>query len=107
MTRRPITYAEFMGIGEPRWARPLLVACCFVGLLLCALVLGCSDATATRRALAESGFKDVITTGWAMFGCSDSDGTCTGFIATGPTGVRVEGYVGCGYFFKGCTLRLK
>lgn len=69
--------------------------------------LGCSNDTATRRALLESGFTDIVTTGWAFGGCSDSDGTCTGFRATGPSGIRVEGYVGCGYFFKGCTVRVK
>lgn len=46
-------------------------------------------------------FSNAATGVWA------SDGTCTGFEAVGPTGAHVTGVVGCGYFFKGCTVRIK
>ena len=77
-------------------------------LALVALLLSaCSDSDVARSALLGQGFTDIEITGWAPLGCSDSDGTCTGFVALGPTGRRVSGVVGCGYFFKGCTVRTK
>ncbi len=73
--------------------------------LLLGGVSGCSDEDAARSALLDEGFKDIQITGWE-FGCAKDDGTCTGFHATGPTGRRVTGVVGCGYVFKGCTVRI-
>lgn len=73
-----------------------------------ALLASCTDEEGTRHALRVSGYKDVTITGWG-FGCSKDDGTCTGFVAKGPTGERVMGVVGCGFwsFSKGCTIRIK
>jgi hypothetical protein len=82
-----------------------IAAAIVVTALLC-LAGGCSNSSGAREALEAQGFRDIETTGWAMFGCSDSDGTCTGFHAVGPTGARVRGVVGCGYVFKGCTVRV-
>lgn len=75
-------------------------------VLLCA-VAGCSDSGAATRTLWHAGYKNVHITGWSPLSCSDSDSTCTGFEATAPDGSPVGGAVGCGYFFKGCTVRLK
>jgi len=58
------------------------------------------------EALAASGFTSIKTTGWEWGACSDSDSTCTGAVATGPTGQRVKVAVGCGFWFKGCTVRI-
>ncbi|HVZ89587.1 MAG TPA: hypothetical protein VHG72_21680 [Polyangia bacterium] len=80
-----------------------------LGLLAVVAILtpGCSDESATRHALEADGFTRIETTGWAPLGCSKDDSTCTGFEAVGPSGIRVTGVVGCGWFFKGCTVRFK
>lgn len=59
------------------------------------------------KVLLDQGFTDIEITGYAWSGCSDSDSTCTGFTATGPTGRWVSGQVGCGYTAcgKSCTVR--
>jgi len=66
----------------------------------------CSNESGTVEALAASGFTSIKTTGWEWGACSDSDSTCTGAVATGPTGQRVKVAVGCGFWFKGCTVRI-
>ena len=54
----------------------------------------------------EHGFTDVKIGGYSPFGCSESDDTCTEF--TAKRGDRaVRGVVGCGYLFKGCTVRFE
>lgn len=75
------------------------------GLLLCCVLSGCTDDSATRKALKNMGFKDIETHGHAWFSCSKDDGTCTKFSATNQNGRKVSGAVGCGYFFKNCTVR--
>ncbi len=73
-----------------------------------ALLLSCTNEEGAHSALTAAGFSNINLTGHAMFECSDSDSTCTGFTATGPTGIRVKGAVGCGYSGgcgKGCTIR--
>lgn len=66
---------------------------------------GCfTDDTRTTRILQESGYTNVVTTGWA-FGCSDSDTFETGFKARSPNGTPVSGVVCCG-LLKSCTIRL-
>lgn len=77
-------------------------------LFLVAL-FSCTNEDRTRSTLDSAGYTNVVITGWSATGCGDSDGTCTGFEATGPTGKRVSGAVGCGRVAgcsKGCTLRL-
>jgi hypothetical protein len=78
-----------------------------VAVLFAALVaLSCSNEGAAYETLRASGYKDIHISGWSPMSCGDSDGTCTGFEATGPTGQKVSGAVGCGYVFKGCTIRV-
>jgi len=70
-----------------------------------AIVLAaCTAPDTATRALEGAGYKDIRITGWAMYGCSDSDDFTTGFEATGPTGMRVTGVV-CSGIFKGATIR--
>jgi hypothetical protein len=76
-------------------------------LFLSLTMAACSNESGARKALLDQGFSDIEITGWSPLSCSDNDGTCTGFRAMGPTGRLVEGVVGCGYVFKGCTVRIK
>jgi hypothetical protein len=69
------------------------------------LLAACTDSGATGETLRSAGYTKVATTGWSCGTCGDKDWSCTGFEATGPTGVRVTGAVGCGFWFKGCTIR--
>lgn len=79
-------------------------------LVFCAALIaglsGCTDESGARRTLEAEGFSNISITGWDAWSCGKGDDTCTGFEATGPTGRRVAGAVGCGYFFKGCTVRV-
>jgi len=68
---------------------------------------GCTDDEGANHALRIAGYKNIQLTGWSMWSCSKDDGSCTGFVAIAPDGERVEGAVGCGYLFKGCTVRIK
>lgn len=65
----------------------------------------CSDADETRRTLKSAGYSNIQTTGWSAFSCGKDDTYSTGFVATNPSGQRVEGVVCCGLVFKGCTIR--
>lgn len=74
--------------------------------LLLVWAFGCTDERAARRALEAHGFTDIEFHGYALDRCSDSDDTCTEFSATGPSGRKVRGAVGCGVgCSKGCTVR--
>ena len=72
---------------------------------ICAALIGCTDKSATIKTLKNMGFKDIKTHGHSWFSCSKDDGTCTKFSATNQNGRKVSGAVGCGYFFKNCTVR--
>ncbi|RQR87684.1 MULTISPECIES: hypothetical protein [unclassified Burkholderia] len=72
--------------------------------LALAVLAGCTDEPAARRALVASGFRDVKITGWQMFGCDKHDTFATGFEARGPTGQFVSGVV-CSGWMKGATIR--
>jgi hypothetical protein len=82
-------------------------ACWAVGLAMLA-AFSCTDDGAALATLRASGYTNIRLTGYDWFGCSKDDGTCTGFEATGPTGVRTHGAVGCGFWScsKGCTVRV-
>ncbi len=67
-------------------------------------MVSCTDEEGAYKALHSAGYTDIQLTGYTM-SCGRDDYTCTGFIAKGPTGVLTEGAVGCGAFFKGCTIR--
>lgn len=72
------------------------------------LLLSCTNPERARATLEKAGYSNIEITGH-RFGCSKGDSTCTGFVARGPTGVPVEGVVGCGYSTgcsKGCTIRI-
>jgi len=78
------------------------VALCVIGVCL---ATGCADDYAAVRTLRDSGFTDIQTTGYSWFECGEDDTTHTGFRATNPAGLVVEGTVCCGLVFKGCTVR--
>lgn len=73
-------------------------------ILALAALAGCTDETAARKALASSGFTDVKITGYAYFGCAESDNFHTAFEARGPNGQFAEGVV-CSGWMKGATIR--
>lgn len=75
-------------------------------LALIAVLFGaCTSEGSTAQTLKASGFTEIQLTGYS-WSCGRDDTTCTGFVAKGPTGQKVEGAVGCGLLFKGCTVRL-
>lgn len=80
-------------------------------LLLALLFLfACSDADRTVEVLEDQGYTNITTNGHAWLGCAGDDHFCTAFEATGPSGRRVTGVVGCGWgwgFGKSCTLRIR
>lgn len=76
-------------------------------VVFAAVASGCTNDEDASKALRVSGYTKISLTGYSFFTCSDSDSTCTGFSAIAPNGERVEGAVGCGYWGKGCTIRLK
>lgn len=73
-----------------------------VGLLVLA---GCSDSDTAIKALKGAGYTDIRTTGYSWFACGEGDSFSTGFVAKGPTGVKVEGAVCSGLLFKNSTIR--
>lgn len=74
--------------------------------LLAILATGCTSASKATEALQAEGYSDIRIDGWSAWGCAKDDGTCTKFEARGPTGREVTGAVGCGFLFKGCTVRI-
>lgn len=72
--------------------------------LLALLTIGCTDESGSRRALENQGFSDIQLTGYAWWGCGDSDSFRTNFTAKNPTGRQVSGVVCCG-MMKSCTIR--
>jgi hypothetical protein len=77
----------------------IIAFCCFFFF-----VRGCSDSKQTRETLEAAGYTKIEVGDWE-FGCGNDDSFCTGFKATGPSGVRSRGVVGCGWVVKGCTIR--
>jgi hypothetical protein len=65
---------------------------------------GCTNETDARSTLEASGFTDIKIGGYEFGACHDY--TCTGFTAIGPSGKKVRGAVGCGWYFAGCTVRV-
>ena len=82
----------------------MCVACVVVVAMAMVLSKGCSDGPTAQRVLRSAGYTNIETGSWE-FGCGNGDNQCTGFTATGPSGYRVRGVVGCGWFVKGCTIR--
>jgi len=69
------------------------------------LLSACSKPDAARSALAASGYTNIVTTGYAFFGCDEKDAFHTGFEAKGANGQQVTGVV-CAGWFKGSTIRV-
>lgn len=95
------------GCGATGKLARIMLAACLVALVAPSS-MGCTDESGARHALRAAGYTDIETTGYSFFSCSNDDGTCTGFTAKGPTGVRVTGAVGCGFWpcSKNCTVRI-
>lgn len=73
-------------------------------VLVAAATAGCTNESASRRALEAHGFTDIRFTGYRLTGCDEEDSFQTGFVAKNPAGKRVEGVVCCGVL-KACTVR--
>jgi len=76
-------------------------------LLLCLLLVCCTDEDGARRILEAQGMTEIEFTGYAPFDCSEDDTLQTGFRAKGPTGKALSGTVCCGLVFKNCTVRFE
>ena len=74
-------------------------------LLLVAFVLhGCTDPDKARSVLKAQGYSEIEITGYNFLECSEDDIYRTGFTATAPNGIKVQGTV-CGGILKGSTVR--
>lgn len=73
-------------------------------LAVVSMLAACSDGPKAERVLADNGYTNIRTTGYAWFGCDKHDNFSTGFIATSPNGREVRGQV-CSGFLKGSTIR--
>lgn len=77
-----------------------------IAITLALTLAACTSPDKARKTLEAEGYKNIKILGYSTLSCADDDGTCTKFEATAPSGRRVQGAVGCGYMFKGCTVRL-
>lgn len=75
--------------------------------LLALSLTACTRPDSATRVLVGAGYKDVTITGYKWFACGESDTFHTGFVATGPTGQKVEGCVCEGLLFKNSTIRFE
>lgn len=82
----------------------LFIAAIMLALAVSAMAGACTDESGARRALESQGFTSITFTGYRWMSCGRDDDFATGFIATNPTGKRVDGVVCCG-LMKGCTVR--
>lgn len=74
--------------------------------LVVAIDAGCGvDREEGTRALKAAGFTDVVIGNYAWWRCSKGDAYASHFVATNPVGKRVSGYICCGSWGKGCTVR--
>lgn len=77
--------------------------------LIISLTFSCTNEGRARKTLEAQGFTNIRFTGHSYLSCSKDDTSCTGFEATGPSGIRVTGAVGCGAIQgcgRGCTIRI-
>jgi hypothetical protein len=92
------------GAEDPFWSIVALMV--VLGLsAVAAATYGCSDGGRAAAVLQREGYSKIKTDGWSPFGCGD-DPQCTKFEAVGPGGAPVSGVVGCGWWFKACTVRI-
>ena len=75
-----------------------------IGLCVIQSLCACTRPDAAKDLLTSQGYKDVTTTGYSFFACSQDDSFATGFKATSPTGQHVSGTV-CSGLMKGSTVR--
>lgn len=74
-------------------------------LIITVLLVGCTNAEQSTRALEASGYKEISMNGYTLFGCDDKDTFRDSFTAKGANGKYVEGVV-CSGWFKGSTIRV-
>ncbi|QQG33809.1 hypothetical protein ZPAH1_orf00047 [Aeromonas phage ZPAH1] len=75
-------------------------------LLMVVVLSGCTDADGARNTLSKNGYTDIHITGYSFLSCDEKDFFSTGFQATNiASGMRVEGAVCSGLFFKNSTIR--
>lgn len=78
----------------------------FAPLIILASLSACTDSVDAQRVLEDSGYTEVRTGGYSVFGCDGkSDNFATSFQAKSPNGRPVSGAV-CKGFLKGSTIRL-
>lgn len=78
-----------------------------IATIISVMLFTCSDSDRTTQVLLDNGYSNIMTNGRSWRGCSEDDQYCTAFTATGPSGRRVSGAVGCGIGCgKGCTVRV-
>lgn len=77
----------------------------FVVAVFAILMSGCTKPDESTRALEASGYRDIVITGYDIFGCDEKDLFHTSFKAVGADGKAVNGVV-CGGIFKGSTIRV-
>lgn len=65
----------------------------------------CTNSHDAVKALTAIGFTNIEMTGFAWFACSGEDWYSTGFSATNPQGLTVEGAVCSGLYLKNSTIR--
>jgi hypothetical protein len=53
-------------------------------LIICIMMVGCTNETGSRRALEGQGFTGITFHGPAIFRCGDDDGAATSFTANNP-----------------------
>lgn len=75
--------------------------------ILISFFSACTAPNEARRILEQQGYTNIQIKGYSLLTCSEDDWFRTGFVATGPTGQRVEGVVCRGLLFKNSTIRLR
>ncbi|MEI6297359.1 MAG: hypothetical protein WCO84_07025 [bacterium] len=80
-----------------------------VGVVLFSLFLawathGWKNVEGTQKAAEASSMTEIVVGEGSLFSCP-SDFYCTRFDAKNAQGNAVSGVVGCGFFFKACTVR--
>lgn len=72
------------------------------------MMFSCTDPKRARKVLTQAGYTDIEIGGHDAFACGEEDDSCTEFYATGPSGHRVHGAVGCDVSGcgKACTIRI-
>ena len=78
----------------------------FLVLFLIVCQNGCSNPSGATKTLQQNGYTNIRITGHAFFCCGE-DYVSTGFIATSPSGVQVEGCVCEDLLMKAKTIRFR